>query len=151
MLLPASSIHAQIEVTSMFIRLSCNNFCIICCGVYIPPGLSKTDHDLIIEFLISDLELCLSQYLDYKLIVARDFNDLDPVFLCESLGVVNRVTEATRQNAILDHILVDDNLCDHYENPTSVGPPLKNSNHNCIFLSPLPHRPSGKDCWPLLV
>ena len=119
------------------VRLSCNAFCIICCGIYVPPGLSKNDHNVISDFLISEFDHLLSLFPDDKFVIAGDFNDFQIEFLRENFNLVNCVTKATRGEAILDFICIDENLSAFYPDTADVGPPLKNSDHNCILLSPL--------------
>ena len=101
--------------------MSCNAFHLLSCGVYIPSGLKKADHDLITEYLVSELDSFLSLYPEDKLIIAGDFSDLDPAFLRENFGLVNGVTEATRMNVLLD-MWIDDSLCELYQGPASWPP-----------------------------
>ena len=86
------------------------------------------------------------------MIIAGDFNDFDLKFLYENFRLVDRVTECTRANAILDHILIDESLCELYPDSACIGPPLKNSDHNCVFLRFLckHHSSSPEDRRPVL-
>ena len=149
LLTPVSPMPISIEL--IFVRLSCNAFHLLCCGVYIPPGLSRADHNSVTDYLVSELDHLFSLYPHDKLLIAGDFNDFNTDFFQESFGLVNRVTEATRRNALLDHIWIDESVCDFYPSPASVGPPLKNSDHNCILLRPLRQLQSVKDYRPHLV
>lgn len=68
--------------------------------------------------------------------ITGDFNDFDVSFLSENFQLLDCVIENTRSNAILDHVLVDESLREFYSALASIGPPLKHSDHNCIFLQP---------------
>ena len=72
-----------------------------------------------------------------KLVVAGDFNDFQTSFLRENFSLVNRVKDATRKEAILDLIWIDEDLGEFYSNSADVGICLKNSDHNCFTLYPL--------------
>ena len=139
-LLPLSPIPPFIEL--VLVRLRCTGFSILCCGVYVPPGLAKSDHDQIVDFLTFELDRFLTLYHNDRILIAGDFNDFCTDFLIENFSLVNRVTEATRQTAMLDHIWIDEHLCDFYNNPAEVGPPIQNSDHNTILLHPTHHPPS---------
>ena len=43
-----------------FVRLACGALHVICCGIYIPPGLTKSDHDSVNNFLIFEIDHLLS-------------------------------------------------------------------------------------------
>ena len=149
LLSPVLPMPSSIEI--IFVRLSCHAFYALCCSVYVPPGLCKEDRDVIAEYLTHELDHFLSLFPEDKLIIAGDFNDFDFEFLRENFGFVERVTEATRANAILDHILMDESLCEFYPNSACVGPPLQKSDHNCILLRPLSQSSVNTDCRPTLV
>ena len=103
-----------------------------CWGIYVLPGLSLADHAIITDYLISEFDSILSRFPDDKLIVTGDFNDLNLKFFNENFRLVDLVTEATRANAILDHIMIDESLCDFYPYSSTsqeFGPQL------CDFVS----------------
>ena len=130
-----SAVPPAIEVA--FIRVTCVNISLICCGLYVPPNLSSAVHVTITDFLMFEFDHALSLYPDIKLIIAGDFNDFCTDFLSEHLGLVNTVVDATRGDAILDQIWIDEELRDLYAASATVGPPLKNADHNCILLPPV--------------
>ena len=123
-----SEIPSCIEL--LFVRLYCIQFSIILCVLYIPPGLSKREHDCISHFLTVEFDHLLTFYPMDKLMCTGDLNDFSICFFSENFNLINRVTEATRKAAILDQIWIDEALCEHYPSNASVGPPLKNSDHN---------------------
>jgi hypothetical protein len=148
--LPSSSPMPS-SIEGKFVRISCVAFSIILCGAYIPPGLNKSDHDLIIDYLVSELDRLLTIFPDDKVVIAGDFNDFCTRFLFENFGLVDRVSEATRNSAILDHIFIDEDLCDFYPNMAEIGPPLRNSDHNCVLLSPHHMPPCSETHRPVYV
>ena len=119
-----------------FVHVACAPFSAICCGLYVPPGLCKADHSILIDFLSQEFDGFLASHPSVKLVVTGDFNDFNTDFLSEQFCLTNTVTAPTRNNAILDHIWIDEELRTLYITPAAVGPPLKNSDHNCILLSP---------------
>lgn len=125
---------AFVDVT--FVRVTCGPFSAICCGLYVPPGLCRADHSILTDFLSQEIDGFLTSNPSIKLVVAGDFNDFSTDFLSEQFCLINTVTAPTRNNAILDHIWIDEELRTLYTTPAAVGPPLKNSDHNCILLSP---------------
>lgn len=130
---PLSDIPHCIE--ALFVRVSCINFFILCCAVYIPPSLSVAEHKSIFDFLTYELDNMLAKNPNDKLIITGDMNDFSMDTLADSFDLHNRVADATRGTAILDHIWTNDFLTDFYQEEAEVGPPLKNSDHNSIMLS----------------
>lgn len=140
-----SSFLPRVQLTSpspssiefITVRISCAAFSIICCGIYIPPGLHKVEHDAIGDYLAVEFDRLLSRYPDDKLLIAGDFNDFNTDFFADNFNLINRVDACTRNDAILDHIWINDDLCDYYPHFANVGPPLGSSDHNCVFLKPV--------------
>ncbi|MEL7308264.1 MAG: reverse transcriptase family protein, partial [Pseudomonadota bacterium] len=93
----------------------------------------------------------LSLFPDDKLVIAGDFNDFPTRFLSENFNLVNCVTVPTRKDAILDNVWIDDRLSSFYPVSADVGPPLQNSDHNCIFLRSLCSLPLHEDRRATLV
>ena len=135
MLLPLSALPSIIEC--IFIRFSCVAFSIICCGIYVPPGLCKDAHVKISDFLIFELDQFLCKFPNDRIVLAGDFNDFSTSFLIENFGLSDYVTDATMNDTILHHIFIDDRLSDSYLNCATTGPPLKNSDHNIVLLRPI--------------
>ena len=129
------SVPSAIEV--VFIRATCMNISLVCCAIYVPPNLCNAEHLAIMEFLLLEFDHVLSLYPDVKFVLAGDFNDFRTDFLSEQLGLTSTVVDATRNNSILDQIWIDDDLRDLYISSATVGPPLQNSDHNCILLPPV--------------
>ena len=134
-LLSSTTAPSFIEVSSVV--FFCAGIPIICCGLYVPPGLCKSKHDDIVEYLFFQADSFLSTFPDGKIMIAGDLNDFKMDPLCENFCLLNCVHESTRKDAILDQIWFSESLCDFYEKSATVGPPLRNSDHNCVFLSSL--------------
>ncbi|XP_035670186.1 uncharacterized protein LOC118411807 [Branchiostoma floridae] len=79
------------------------------------------------------------QYPDVGVVVLGDLNRLDVSGLCSQHSLTQLVKVPTRDNAILDQILASDCLATYYQEPTT-GPPIGDSDHNCVFWegSPTP-------------
>ncbi len=148
-LMPVSEIPSCIEL--IFVRVHCVQFFMICCALYIPPGLCKREHDCISHFLTVEFDHLLTFYPMDKLMFTGDLNDFPTSFFRENFNLINRVTEATRKTAVLDQIWIDEELSEHYPNKALVGPPLKNSDHNSIVLLPQNRMDSGNSCHLALV
>ena len=77
---------------------------LIICGIYIPLGLHKPDHDVIVDYLTSEFDRFLEYHPNDKLLIAGDFNDFNTDFFIDNFNLMNRVDEATRKDATLDHL-----------------------------------------------
>ena len=133
------------------VRISCKSFSMLCCGIYVPPGLHKAEHDSIADYITDVFDVFLAKHPNDKLLIAGDFNDFTTDFLTDDFDLQNRVDEATRKDAILDHIWLNEDLCDFYPHYANVGPPLGSSDHNCILLSPAYRSNSDESCHSTLV
>ena len=133
------------------VRISCTAFYMICCGIYVPPGLCKAEHDAVTDYLISEFDRYLTKYPNDKLVIAGDFNDFKTGFLIDDFNLMNRVDACTRKDALLDQIWMNDDLCDTYPHFANVGPPLGSSDHNCVFLRPVGVSVSVANCRSTLL
>ena len=97
-LLPVLPIPSCIEL--VFIRLSCNEFFILCFALYIPPGLARGDHDHIVNFLTFELDRLVALCPSDRVVIAGDLNDFPTSVLTENFNLTNRLTEATKCRAI---------------------------------------------------
>ena len=149
MVLSSSQTPSSIEVT--FVRLFCVSFSLICCAIYIPPGLKTADHDIIIDYLIFEIDRLLTMYPDDKIVISGDFNDFNAALFGEYFGLINRVLSAKRKDVVLDHIWIDEGLCDCYPHEADVGPPLGKSDHNSILLRSVSKSLSEENRRPTLV
>ena len=121
--------------------LRIHGFAMTVLGMYVPPGLKKLEHDAIMENVNSFLESILSDAESGKLLVCGDFNDFSTELLELEFSLSQVVTLPTRENAILDKILLDVELSEQYDQPI-VGPNLSSSDHRTVFLPPLRAKPA---------
>lgn len=148
---PVSTSPSPSSIEIIAVRISCKSFTAVCCGIYVPPGLHRAEHNVIVEYIISEFDNFLIKYPNDKLLVTGDFNDFSTDFLADNFNLMNRVDEATRKDAILDLIWMNEDLRDFYPHSANVGPPLGSSDHNCIFLRPAYRSESDVDSRSLLV
>lgn len=118
----------------LFIRLFLPSYNVLCCAVYIPPGLNRSNHSAISEFIVNEVDLVLLADPNCKVVVAGDFNDFSTTVFEQEMALSNKVYDPTRCNKTLDKIFIDAELCHLFEQAASIGPPIANSDHNVIFL-----------------
>ena len=101
---------------------------------YIPPlvSLSKSMNTEIEEFVVKNVDQFLLTYIDFDIFLTDDFNNLDVSNLCRLLNLIDVVTDPTRGKNILDRVLISKVLSDTYT--CIVGPPIGNSDHNCVYF-----------------
>ena len=104
--------------------------------MYVPPGLTRLDHENIFESISSSTEAILSGSDSGRFIVAGDLNDFSTEDLELQFSLKQVVSQPTRREAILDKILMGASLIDFYNSPI-VGPNLSNSDHRTVFLKSL--------------
>lgn len=138
------SFQCPSSIEALFSEVFVGTRRIFFCNVYVPPGLLKDTHDEINIFLTNVIDEVLNLDCDANVIVGGDFNDFSTRFLQEQFNLTNKVREPTRASAILDQIWIDDELCAVYKESAEIGPPLKNSDHNSVFL--LPSECSDQSC-----
>ena len=110
---------------------------IIVCVVYHPP--SSPHETLLIDHLLSVLDILQTKYPNAGVILLGDFNKLDIASICRLSGLIQVVKTPTRGQAILDNILT--NQKDLYHEP-QISTPIGLSDHNSVTWHPL--KPSKK-------
>lgn len=105
----------------------------IICACYIPPNLSSTINDNIRNYFINCTDFIKNSYPNAKVIIAGDFNNLNVIPLTSQLNLVNVVDKPTRNQAILDLILLEEDLLTSYSD-CQLFPPISTSDHNVIFI-----------------
>jgi hypothetical protein len=109
---------------------------IILAVVYIPPALSPSQYHDITQYLTDCADLALDGVIEGQLIFTGDFNRMPINDLTSQLNLVQMVNSPTRGDAILDLILVDPELKQHYLDPIT-GPNLGKSDHLSVLLRPV--------------
>ena len=132
---PQNSVTSSVEI--LFIELLTGRSKLLCCTLYVPPGLSKHEHDIITSYLSEEFDSLLAVRPDERIILAGDLNDFKTAFLNEQFNLINKVITPTRCDAILDQIWVNECLNDQYLKAAAVGPPIGNSDHNTVLLRSL--------------
>ena len=95
----------EIEITIIdLFTLKLFLFCIY--YTYVPPGLLREQLIDAENFIILSSDQLFANKLDHRLIVAGDMNSLNTKDLCDKLCLADLVNKPTRQDNILDHILV---------------------------------------------
>ena len=90
-------------------------------------------HDCVVHFA----DRFLSTKPDYQLIIAGDMNKFDTQSLSLDLGLVDIVTKPTRQDNILDHILMSKDLANSYNLDRVIyDAPIASSDHLMITCVP---------------
>ena len=112
--------YNRIEVCA--IQIPSRNLLVI--AIYLPPGILEKPFADFCESFVSVTDDILNQFPCHRLIVAGDFNRYSCTFLSSIFSLRNIVTGATRLNANLDLIFVDDRLATSYApDDVVIGPP----------------------------
>ena len=118
----------------VFTKLFCGSRVILCCVIYIPPGLCKDVHQHISDFLVNEFDALLSANPHSNIIIAGDFNDFSCAIFEEELALSGKVNRPTRGDAILDKIFMDSDLSAVFDEYATIGPPIDNSDHCSVLL-----------------
>jgi len=127
LLFSTSNINGSIANTCnfeiIFINLQlCNILLII---AYIPPASTADQQSKLSKYITHKIDDFLLEHPDNSIVLCGDFNksDICTSSLSNNFSLSNCVTTTTRKNAILDLILVSDNLIDSISE-CLVGPPI---------------------------
>ena len=129
-------------IESLWLDIPKYNFILL--TLYIPPGLIKSQHRNITNYILKGCE----DYLDVtncrRLMITGDINDFPCDTLSNTLGLYQMVTFPTRGSATLDQIFLDANLAKSYC-PPILCPNVGKSDHRSILLKPIcgQHRKSS--------
>ena len=111
------------------------SFRIVLCSLYVPPSLSSDTYKEICEFIITNADRMLSNFVDCRLIVLGDLNQLPTTILEQHLDMVQVVSSPTRGTSILDKVLISTSLREQYGSPI-VGPNFGKADHLTVQLCP---------------
>ena len=151
----SSSLHLPTGVPPssceiVFTKLFCASRVILCCVIYVPPGLCKDVHQHISDFLVNEFDALLSANPHSNIIIAGDFNDFSCAIFEEELALSGKVNIPTRGDAILDKIFIDSDFSTVFDEYATIGPPIDNSDHCSILLrSTLHMRDASSRCIPV--
>lgn len=140
--LASSSIYTDVEL--LFLRLTRNNFKCLLLILYFPHGQSiRTDlRHRLSDYLTSLIDNELNIHINYPVFIVGDFNRFESSFLQLNFCLQNVVLAPTRDKAILDLILIPEELSPLYHGP-SFHSPFGSSDHAVIHLRPLNESPTS--------
>jgi len=110
---------------------------IVVCGVYYPGSDSDyapDQEDLVFHITTTIHQLC-RKYSRPLFMIMGDFNDLRVDEICDACKLKQVVKVPTRNQAILDLILTNDNNS-FYKEPTTL-PSIGGSDHLCVLFEPV--------------
>ena len=120
-----------------FSIIDITNFNLLLICIYVPPNLSSKQLSDVEKLLMWSTDTLLSNKPLHHLMIAGDMNHLNVGDICEQLSLTDLVTNPTRLNKILDHILISSSLSIAYSSQnTKYDAPLGNSDHRIVTVSP---------------
>ena len=110
---------------------------IVVCGVYYPGSGSNyaPDQEDLILHITTTIHNLYRKYSRPLFIIMGDFNDLRIDEICDACKLKQVVSVPTRNQAILDLILTNDNNS-FYKDPTTL-PSISGSDHLCVLFEPV--------------
>ena len=110
---------------------------IVVCGVYYPGSGSNyaPDQEDLILHITTTIHNLYRKYSRPLFIIMGDFNDLRIDEICDACKLKQVVNVPTRNQAILDLILTNDNNS-FYKDPTTL-PSISGSDHLCVLFEPV--------------
>ena len=127
--------HNSYGVEGTVVCLTQSMVLIMC--IYIPPNIPSSLLREFTEHLNARIDELLLEYVNHDLMIAGDFNHLNPEEICVFHDLIDLVKCPTRLNNTLDHILVSRSLSNFYcEDKVQYGAPLGNSDHKILTIAP---------------
>lgn len=125
------------EMEFLLLRITRGKFSCLLLTVYFPHGqsMNSSSKQKCLEYITQLIDEQMDIYLDTHTFVVGDFNRINPCFLENGLLVSNVVHCPTRNNVVLDLILIPESLLSAYSQPT-VHAPLGSSDHAVLHLKP---------------
>ena len=119
-------------LNALWLVLPSSRFLFVC--IYIPPDSTISKKHEIDDYIITNCDRILSLYTNFEIFICGDLNRYDISTISLQLGLKNKVTEPTRNDAVLDFVLMSKPLSMVYE--VTVSSPIANSDHKSIVASP---------------
>lgn len=107
---------------------------IILACLYIPPDKSISEKSSINDYIISNADDFLYDFPSYDVVLCGDFNQYNVQPLIESLDLINKVNEPTRNAATLDYFLVSNSISSDFS--VQVCAEIGTSDHKSISAIP---------------
>ena len=111
-------------------------------SIYIPPDSCNNvlAVDCITDWVCGTCDEFLALHYDYNIAILGDMNSFDLARFAD-VDLIRIVNVPTRNNAILDNIMLSSNIADNYT--VEVGSPLQGiagcSDHSSVFAKPFCH------------
>ena len=125
------------DICSEFLILELKQFDLTTLILYVTPSLNSSQLQAINDFIINVSDASTSS----QFLIAGDLNHLNTLVLEQLLCMKQVVMTPTRKSAILDKILISEDMYSAYfsdlpgeADPVTIGPPLGNSDHCCVTL-----------------
>ena len=109
---------------------------IILLALYVPPGLTATQHNEINDYVVICADEAFNKVPDSNLIILGDVNNLPTVDLENSLSLHQVVKTPTRGSSILDKIFIDEGILHSYCSPIT-SPNFGRADHLAVILHPV--------------
>lgn len=131
----SSSYNSIDGIDFITLDISSHNILLVC--LYVPPSVSSEILAAVRSLLTDILDSFLLIRPFYHQVVAGDFNHLNADDLRKDLGLHDLVTQPTRMDSILDHILMSRDLADSYDTRRVIYDcPLASADHKMITCVP---------------
>ena len=130
-----SSYNRIDNVDFSVLDISSHKLLLIC--IYIPPSVSSEILSAVHSLITDILDSFLMRKPLYDQVIAGDFNRFNTEDLCKDLGLRDLITQPTRLDNTLDHILMSGDLADFYD-PRRViyDYPIASSDHKMLTCVP---------------
>ena len=114
---------------------------VVILALYVPPNLHAAQYEAINDYIITNVDSALGSIEGCSLIIAGDLNQLPTSDLMSTLNLSQRVHHPTRGNSILDKMLIEQSICEAYDEPTII-PNFGTADHSCVMIKPVMARRS---------
>ena len=122
-------------IDCLVIDITSFNLLFLC--LYVPPSLCSDKLKDIYDSIIRVFDNFLVMKPHYHQMMVGDFNSFDVKSLCFDLDLHDLIVKPTRENAILDHIIVSKELSQSYDvNKVIYDAPLGTSDHLMLTCYP---------------
>ena len=138
--IPAKFIHTHarlsIEAEGTFVDLPTLNLSVFC--IYVPPSLRSDSLNIIKDDIINITDEHLTRHPNRSLMLLGDFNNFEVSNLSSDLSMKDIVDKPTRGQSILDHVLISENLTQHYISlNVKYESPIGKSDHQSLIVTPI--------------
>ena len=108
---------------------------IVLLALYVPPNLNSEEIKAVTDYITTQADTALNCVPESKLMIIGDLNHLPTSDLESTFGLYQTVLSPTRGEAILDKVLMEQDLLESYHSPI-VGANFGKSDHLSVFVKP---------------